>query len=64
MPEVAAKAQRARDLTQQTTVLQHNHQKIMRAIERDTSVPPLLDPFTVSAEPYSDVSTYSNTNGD
>ncbi len=54
MPEVAAKAQRARDVTQYHTVLQHNHQKIMRAIEKDTDVPPLLDPYAISTAPYSD----------
>lgn len=56
-PEVADKVQTATLLHRQVAVGQHNHQKIMRAMEADTDVPTLLDPFAVDAAPYTNPAT-------
>jgi hypothetical protein len=36
----------------QAAVLAQNHQNLTRAMQNDTSAPPLLDPYAVTAEAY------------
>lgn len=38
----------------QRDILQANHQKLLHAFQADISLPPLLDPSLVTAEPYGD----------
>jgi hypothetical protein len=46
-------AQAAETLSaRQAAVLAANHQNLTRAIEKDTSPPPLLDPYAVNADAY------------
>ncbi len=53
IPGAADEVAAANLLQKHQSVLIHNHQKIFRALNADTEVPPLLDPYAVSAEPYS-----------
>lgn len=52
IPTASAAVNNATLMTKQHTVLQANHQKLMRAMQSDTAVPQLLDPSQVTAAPY------------
>lgn len=46
----------------QHAVVAANHQKLFKAIQSDTAVPQLIDPSTMTSQPYSD--GYSNSSGE
>jgi hypothetical protein len=51
-PEAADAVATANRLQKSSAVLQANHQKLFRAFRQNTDVPPLLDPASVSDQPY------------
>ena len=53
IPEAADAVASANRLQKSHAVLQANHQKLTRAMRQDTDVPPLLDPSSISDQPYS-----------
>jgi hypothetical protein len=52
IPAAADAVTNGTKLARAHAILQRNHQALTRAIDKDTEVPPLLDPTQVNATPY------------